>query len=74
MSNNISRLTGNNLTNLKGNNMPTTGETCKVSGIYKVVNHIRHPKQITMVKGHTYPPCSECSQRVQYELVRKKEH
>ena len=40
--------------------MPSTGETCQVAGIYRVINHIRHPKEITMPKGHQFPPCSDC--------------
>jgi len=36
--------------------MPTTGEKCKESGIYRVINHIHHPKEITMVEGKEFPP------------------
>ncbi len=48
-----------------------TSEVCKASGIYRVINHIEHPKEITMVAGRPFPPCSECSKRVEYRLVRK---
>jgi hypothetical protein len=54
--------------------MPTTGSICQTSGIYKVINHIAHPKQITMVKGKEFPPCSECNQRVEYQLVQATQH
>ncbi len=54
--------------------MPTTGETCQTSGVYRVINHIQHPKEITMVKGKTFPPCAECQAKVAYQLVRQTEH
>lgn len=54
--------------------MSTTGESCQVSGIYRVVNHIQHPKQVTMVKGDRFPPCSQCNTKVTYELVTKTQH
>jgi hypothetical protein len=54
--------------------MPSTGDICKTSGIYKVTNHIKHPKQITMVEGKRFPPCSECSQSVDYQLVQETKH
>lgn len=54
--------------------MPYTGDTCQTAGIYKVVNHIKHPKEITMPNGHQFPPCSECKEKVQYELVKATQH
>jgi hypothetical protein len=54
--------------------MPSTGDICQTSGIYKTINHVLHPKQITMVKGKQFPPCSECSTKVQYQLVQATEH
>jgi hypothetical protein len=54
--------------------MPFTGDTCTKSGIYKVVNHILHPKQVTMIEGKQFPPCSECKTRVQYELFEATKH
>jgi hypothetical protein len=54
--------------------MPSTGQTCETSGIYTVVNHIKHPKEITMVKGHVFPPCSECHQSVEYRLKQATTH
>jgi hypothetical protein len=54
--------------------MPSTGDICGKSGIYKVINHIKHPKQITMVAGKQFPPCSECSTKVEYELVQATQH
>lgn len=44
--------------------MPRTGDICQTSGIYTVINHIEHPREITMVKGKEFPPCTQCSQRV----------
>jgi hypothetical protein len=54
--------------------MPSTGDTCSKSGIYKVINHINHPKQVTMVAGKQFPPCTECHTKVQYELVQATQH
>ena len=54
--------------------MPFTGDTCATSGVYKVVNHIKHPKEITMIQGHTFPPCAECKTKVEYQLVRPTKH
>jgi hypothetical protein len=54
--------------------MPSTGDKCQTSGIYKVVNHIKHPHEITMVEGKEFPPCKECHDKVQYELVKKTQH
>jgi hypothetical protein len=55
--------------------MPSTGDICAKSGIYKVLNHnVTHPKQITMVEGKQFPPCSECSTKVQYELFEATQH
>lgn len=54
--------------------MATSGEECKVSGIYKIINHVQHPKEITMVKGKIFPPCAKCKTKVDYELEKKTEH
>ena len=54
--------------------MPVTGERCNVSVVYKVINHILHPKEITMVAGKEFPPCSECKTKVTYQLVRETKH
>jgi hypothetical protein len=54
--------------------MPSTGEICQASGIYVVVNHIQHPKEITMVKGKEFPPCSECRAKVSYRLKEATKH
>ncbi len=52
-----------------------TREKCQVSGIYKVVNHeVTHPKEITISKGETFPPCRKCNRLVKYELVRETDH
>jgi hypothetical protein len=55
--------------------MPSTGDICQTSGLYKVLNHdVRHPKEITMVKGKQFPPCRDCGQKVQYQLVTATPH
>lgn len=54
--------------------MAKTGETCKTSGIYKVVNHIKHPKEVTMVAGKQFPPCAECKSSIEYELKTPTKH
>ncbi len=54
--------------------MASTGDKCTVSGVYRVINHIQHPKEITMVAGKEFPPCAECRTKVQYQLVRKTQH
>src|SRR5208337_2894702 len=42
----------------------STGEICQVAGIYTVINHIEHPKEITVPKGRKFPPCAECTKKV----------
>jgi hypothetical protein len=55
--------------------MPSTGEMCQTAGIYMVLNHnILHPQEITMVEGITFPPCSECKQKLAYLLKEKAKH
>jgi hypothetical protein len=54
--------------------MPFTGDVCKEAGIYIVVNHIQHPKEVTMPAGHTFPPCSECKTKVEYKLKQATKH
>jgi hypothetical protein len=54
--------------------MPNTGDICQDSGIYKVIEHINHPREITMVRNNVFPPCSKCKNKVKYELVRKTKH
>ena len=55
--------------------MPATGEICQVSGIYKVLNHeVKHPRQITMVKGKQFPPCPTCNIKVSYQLEQETKH
>jgi len=54
--------------------MPWTGDICQTSGIYTVVNHIEHPKEITMVKGKEFPPCAECRKKVEYRLKEATRH
>lgn len=60
---------------LKEVSMPSTGEICQTAGIYMVLNHnIFHPQEIIMVEGITFPPCSECKQKVAYLLKEKAKH
>ena len=54
--------------------MPATGDICQTSGIYRVVNHIQHPKEITMVKGKEFPPCNQCHSKVSYQLHEATKH
>jgi len=54
--------------------MAKTGDTCQISGIYTVINHIQHPREITMVKGKEFPPCSKCHARVEYRLKQATSH
>jgi hypothetical protein len=52
--------------------MPSTGEKCKVSGIYACQ---KHPKeQITMVAGKTFPPCREFKNDTTFILVQATKH
>lgn len=41
------------------------------SGIYQVL-HYRHRlhHEVTMLRGSSFPPCSECGNNVRYRLVR----
>ena len=52
--------------------MKQTGDVCQISGIYRVVNHIKHPQDITIAKGQTFPPCAQCKEKVGYRLVRRE--
>jgi hypothetical protein len=56
--------------------MPTPGDICQTSGIYRVVHDTAHkqPHEITMVQGKTFPPCEIRGCHVSYTLVRKTEH
>ena len=47
--------------------MPSTGQTCATSGIYK--NNC-HAKQIALSKGETFPPCSHCRKAANWTLVQ----
>lgn len=53
------------------------GDVCHTSGIYNVRHDKVHPNaahQITMVKGHHFPPCAHCGHGVTYTLARATEH
>jgi len=56
--------------------MAKQGEKAEVSGVYRVTHDPAHkqPHEITMDKGHTFPPCPSCGHGVRYTLVRPTEH
>jgi hypothetical protein len=54
--------------------MPTTGDRSTTAGIYEVLNHNKHPKQIIVKEGHKFPPCSECLASIEYQLVQTISH
>ena len=50
--------------------MPKTGESNKVSGIYKST-HCGKNVERAIPENHTFPPCGECHKPVDWVLVRK---
>jgi hypothetical protein len=52
------------------------GETCKQSGIYKVVHDPRHTTEheVTVVNGEPFPPCNGCGQHPRFTLVYAAHH
>jgi hypothetical protein len=48
-----------------------TGCTVGDSGIYRVL-HRQHrlPAEVTLIKDHSFPRCSKCSEPVYFELLR----
>jgi hypothetical protein len=48
-----------------------TGESVRKSGIYRVL-HSEHrlPREVTLMEGHVFPDCEECSSLVQFEFLR----
>jgi hypothetical protein len=47
-----------------------TGQQIPDSGVYKVI-HQQHrlPHEVTLLKGETFPRCTKCGDRVEFELV-----
>jgi hypothetical protein len=50
--------------------MPKTGETNRVSGIYKST-HCGKNVERAFAEGKTFAPCDHCHQAVEWVLVRK---
>lgn len=48
-----------------------TGEVVPHSGIYSVI-HAEHrlPHEVTLLRGHSFPPCSKCGTNVKFKLLR----
>jgi hypothetical protein len=42
------------------------------SGIYRVT-HAQHrlPHEVTLIEGQSFPPCAQCRDEVEFELVRE---
>ena len=52
--------------------MPLTGEVNWVPGIYRST-HCGKTVERAIPKGHLFPSCEGCHQRVEWALVRKTE-
>ena len=52
------------------------GQTCKQSGIYKVVHDPTHKEEheVTVVNGKRFPPCRDCDGGVRFILVHAAHH
>lgn len=52
--------------------MPSTGEKCQESGIYRgdCSASADHKKEIALSKGDTFPPCAQCARAVRWTLIR----
>ncbi len=52
-----------------------TGETVPESGIYGVTHHDhRLPLEVTLLKGQEFPRCSQCTERVEFQVIRTAPH
>jgi hypothetical protein len=50
--------------------MPKSDDPCATSGIYKGSCEVaRHPGEVVMVEGETFPKCGECGESVVWELA-----
>ena len=50
------------------------GEICPTSGIYRLVHHdsvSEEQAEIPLTKGERFPPCRNCENSVEWELVRE---
>lgn len=50
------------------------GEICPTSGLYRLVNHKNvSPEQaeIPLTKGKRFPPCHNCKEPIEWELVKE---
>jgi hypothetical protein len=47
-----------------------TGQQIPDSGVYKVI-HQQHrlPHEVTLLRGETFPRCTKCGDRVEFELI-----
>jgi len=52
------------------------GQTCKQSGIYKVVHDPNHKEEheVTVINGKRFPPCRDCDGGVRFVLVHPAKH
>lgn len=48
--------------------MPSTGQTCEQSGLYR--SDCKDRTEIALSKGERFPPCSQCKRAVNWSLVR----
>ena len=46
-----------------GEEIPNTGIYC----VYRSDHRVTH--ELTLTEGHTFPPCAECKDQVQFELL-----
>jgi hypothetical protein len=49
-----------------------TGQVVPYSGIYRV-SHTEHrlPHEVTLLRANPFPPCSQCENNVNYQLLRE---
>lgn len=50
------------------------GQICPESGVYRIKGCkcvSEEQREIPLVKGHTFPPCKNCSHPVTWEYVRR---
>ena len=52
--------------------MPLSSTKCTQSGIYQTT--CRHKLQIALSKGDTFPPCRQCSEQVNWVLIKATEN
>ena len=48
-----------------------TGDEVPTSGVYRVLHKVhRLPREVTLVGGKPFPPCSKCQIKVEFSLLR----